>query len=111
MLKLNAKAFVDPAGYFEEEERPSAIRRYLKQLYDESHNFQMYKGKGLHKNIPSIALLTSNLDRIVWNSGSAKFKEYTTKFVRRFVGTYDGVLRIFPGAPLPTNFDHVTRPW
>lgn len=113
VIKFNAKAFIDPVGYFEEEESPKAIRRYIKQLFDETHDFQMHKGTSaaMHRNVATVTALTSYLDRIVWASGSAKFKDYTRRFVRRFVGTYNGVLRVFPGAPLPTNFDHVTRPW
>ena len=113
VIKLSANAFVDPAGYFEEEENPTAIRRYMKQLHDEIHNFQIHKDKAaaIRRNVPTTATVTSYLDRIVWGSGSTKFKHYSTRFVRRFVATYTGVLRMFPGAPLPTNFDHVTRPW
>ncbi|XP_068758556.1 VWFA and cache domain-containing protein 1-like [Montipora capricornis] len=112
-VKLSAKAFVDPAEYFEEQDRLEAVRLYSKQLLGETQSVRIREGEvyAMKQNMPIVAILTSYFDRMVWGSGSAKFKRYTARFVRRFVGTYNGVLRVFPAAPLPTNFDHLTRPW
>lgn len=112
-VKFSAKAFVNPAEYFEEDERLEAVRLYSKQLFEETQSGGNHEGqkRPIHRNMPMVAILTSYFDRMVWGAGSQKFKGYTIRFVRRYVGTYSGVLRVFPPAPLPTTFDHVTRPW
>lgn len=112
-VKFSAKAFVNPADYFEEQERLEAVRLYSKQLFQETRpgGTQDSQEPPIDRNMPIVAILTSYFDRMVWGSGSEKFKRFTTRFVRRYVGTYSGVLRVFPAAPLPTTFDHTTRPW
>ncbi|XP_074608634.1 VWFA and cache domain-containing protein 1-like isoform X2 [Acropora palmata] len=112
-VKFSAKAFVNPADYFAEQERLEAVRLYSKQLFQETRPGGTHDGQEppIDRNMPIVAILTSYFDRMVWGSGSEKFKRFTTRFVRRYVGTYSGVLRVFPAAPLPTTFDHTTRPW
>ena len=112
-VKFSPKAFVNPADYFGEQERLEAVRLYSKQLFEETRPGGTHDGQEppIHRNMPIVAILTSYFDRMVWGSGSEKFKRFTRRFVRRYVGTYSGVLRVFPPAPLPTTFDHTTRPW
>lgn len=107
VVKFSAKAFIDPANYLEVAENATAVREYVREL--RSFLYLHKAGDKFDVNQIMTAVLTSRVDE-AWLSRENQDK-YLRKFVRRYIGTYNGVLRLFPGAPLPPNFDHTTRSW
>lgn len=107
VIKFSKKALQDPSKYLEVEDNPKAVKEYVEQLIGRvrhSEESEVFTEEAL-----VTALLTSLMDE-TWLKPDNR-KEHLTRFVRRYIGTYNGVLRLFPGAPLPTNFDHTSRPW
>ena len=107
MIKFSAKAFGDPSGYLEAADSADAIREYINEIKDTVYHAVDSDVFPLDSIITT--MLTSLVDE-TWLSRDNQ-KQYLKKFVRRYIGTYNGVLRMFPGAPLPANFDHTSRPW
>ena len=107
MIKFSTKAFEDPSAYLEAEDSAKAIKEYVEQMIGRA--FHSEDSEVFAEDAVVTAMLTSLLDE-TWFT-AVNQKEYLRKFVRRYIGTYNGVLRLFPGAPLPTNFDHISRPW
>ena len=107
VVKFSAMAFIDPANYIEVAENATAVREYVREL--RSFLYLHKAGDKFDVNKIMTAVLTSRADE-AWLSRENQDK-YLRKFVRRYIGTYNGVLRLFPGAPLPPNFDHTTRSW
>lgn len=107
VIKFSTKAFEDPPGYLDAEESAKAIKHYSEQM--KGRAYQSEESDVFSEDAVVSAMLTSLVDE-TWFS-AVNQKEYLRKFVRRYIGTYNGVLRLFPGAPLPSNFDHISRPW
>ena len=107
VVKFSTKALQNPSKYLEDEDSAKAVKEYLEQLRGRAHHSE--ESEVFTEDAVVTAMLTSFMDE-TWFSSVNK-KESLRKFVRRYIGTYNGVLRLFPGAPLPTNFDHVSRPW
>lgn len=104
VIKFSTRALQDPSKYLEKEDSPEVVREYVEELigrFRHSEHSEAFTEEAL-----VTVTLTSLMDETWFNQN-----EYLTRFVRRYIGTYNGVLRLFPGAPLPTNFDHVSRPW
>ena len=107
VIKFTAKAFKEPANYLEAADNATAVRDYVRELH--SFLYLHKAGDKFDVNPIMTAVLTSLLDE-TWLSRRNQDINLR-KFVRRYIGTYNGVLRMFPGAPLPPNFDHTTRSW
>lgn len=107
VIKFSTKALQNPAKYLEVEESSQAVKEYVKQLKGRAHFSE--QNEVFDEDTVVTALLTSVMDE-TWFT-AVNQREHLAKFVRRYIGTYNGVLRLFPGAPLPTNFDHISRPW
>lgn len=107
MIKFSVKAFEDPPAFLEGEENAKAIKHYVNQMRGRAYHSE--ESSAFSDEAVVTAMLTSLVDE-TWFATVNK-KEFLRKFVRRYIGTYNGVLRMFPGAPLPTNFDHISRPW
>ena len=107
VIKFSSKALEDPAKYLEVEESAQAIKEYVEQLIGRAHFSE--ESEVFDEDAVVTAILTSLMDE-TWFT-AVNQRDYLRKFVRRYIGTYNGVLRLFPGAPLPTKFDHISRPW
>ena len=107
VIKFSTRALEDPSKYLEDEDNPKAVKEYVEELI----------GRVFHSETNAIfdttAIVTATLTSIMDQTwlDSENQREHLTRFVRRYIGTYNGVLRLFPGAPLPTNFYHVSRSW
>ena len=107
MIKFSSKAFKDASKYLEDEESAKAVEVYVGEMIGRARYSE--ESEVFTEDAVQTAILTSLIDETWLNR--VHQKESLRKFVRRYIGTYNGVLRLFPGAPLPTNFDHIFRPW
>ena len=107
VIKFSTRALQKPSKYLEDEDSPKAVKEYVRELMGRFHRAE--ETKIFNEEAIVTALLTSAVDK-TWLE-SENHMNHLTRFVRRYIGTYNGVLRLFPGAPLPTNFDHASRPW
>ena len=107
VIKFSPKALGNPSKYLEDEESAKAVKEYAGQLIGRAYYSE--ESEVFNEDAVVTAILTSLMDE-TWFTRLNQ-EEYFKRFVRRYIGTYNGVLRLFPGAPLPTNFDHISRPW
>ncbi|KAK3737749.1 hypothetical protein QZH41_017207, partial [Actinostola sp. cb2023] len=102
VVQFSAKAFRTPSEYLDVDEKPANITQYLNYI---NHG----KGPNMFQSgIAGTARMVGFLDRLWIHTG---YQEYFTQIPRRFFGTFNGVLRFFPGEPLPSTYDHSNRHW
>ena len=54
VIQLSAKAFRDPSGYFEDDESPTAVRSYAKQLLNGINERAPVSDSVLNEKIPKV---------------------------------------------------------
>ncbi|EDO26777.1 predicted protein, partial [Nematostella vectensis] len=102
VVKFSAKAFLNPPEYLDVEENPTLIEKYMNHA-NQGHQETMFL-----PGIVQTAKLSKGLVNY-WIHG--EHKQYLSQIPRRFFGSANGVLRFFPGEPLPRNYDHCSRHW
>lgn len=100
-VKFSPKAFSDPSEYLDSDETSTKINTYIKEL-------QAKHSKTFLPGIAETAKIGVSLEKLWVHS---HHKKCLAQIPRRFFGTISGVLKFFPGEPLPQSYDHSNRHW
>ncbi|XP_031568656.1 VWFA and cache domain-containing protein 1-like [Actinia tenebrosa] len=100
-IKFSPRAFNDPSEYLDSEETPSKITSYMNDLIHKHR-------KTFPSGIAETAKIGVSLEKLWVHS---HHKKCLAQIPRRFFGTINGVLKFFPGEPLPQSYDHSNRHW
>ncbi|XP_069121602.1 VWFA and cache domain-containing protein 1-like isoform X2 [Argopecten irradians] len=98
---LTPGAFRDPVKYINTEETTSIIQSYESFLRGSTT-----VNPGFKDSVLDSVALTYQAETI-WKRST----DQAELVVWRYIGTTDGVMRLYPGAQLPKNYDHTRRPW
>eukprot|EP00105_Crassostrea_gigas_P036424 XP_019920572.1 PREDICTED: VWFA and cache domain-containing protein 1-like [Crassostrea gigas] len=82
-VSLTPAAFIDPEMYWENDDNP-----------------------GLRPSILDSVFITHFAEELWLN-----FHQHSSDTIWRYIGTIDGVLRVYPGIQIPDHYDHSQRPW
>uniref|UniRef100_A0ABM0MXQ2 VWFA and cache domain-containing protein 1-like n=1 Tax=Saccoglossus kowalevskii TaxID=10224 RepID=A0ABM0MXQ2_SACKO len=103
-VKFGPEAFLDPAQYLEIEEQEYIVNSYSNYMNDNTGTAVNHFFKD---GIKDTVVGTHVVDDI-WVNDVSGIELYT---LLRYIGTYDGVFRMYPGVKLKKKYDPTTRPW
>ncbi|XP_063407199.1 VWFA and cache domain-containing protein 1-like [Mytilus trossulus] len=102
VVMLTPGAFLEPFNYLDVEETKAMITKYEDFLTGKN----VLNNPGLKESILNSVSSTYPAESI-WKSS----RELSEFVVWRYIGTADGVMRLYPGVELPKNYDHTRRAW
>ncbi|XP_076082495.1 VWFA and cache domain-containing protein 1-like isoform X1 [Mytilus galloprovincialis] len=102
VVMLTPGAFLEPFNYLDVDETKAMITKYEDFLTGKN----VLNNPGLKESILNSVSSTYPAESI-WKS-SEELSEFV---VWRYIGTADGVMRLYPGVELPKNYDHTRRAW
>ncbi|XP_021351428.1 VWFA and cache domain-containing protein 1-like isoform X1 [Mizuhopecten yessoensis] len=98
---LTPGAFKDPINYLNTEETKAIVTVYENFLRGTTTT-----NPGLKDSVTNSVTLTYQAEQM-WKAN----QEQEQLVLWRYIGTTDGIMRLYPGAQLPKNYDHTRRPW
>ncbi|XP_033726771.1 VWFA and cache domain-containing protein 1-like [Pecten maximus] len=101
VVMLTPGAFKDPVNYLNTYETRQMIENYESFLRGTTS-----LNPGLRDSVINTVTLTYQAEQM-WKTN----QQQEELVVWRYIGTTDGVMRLYPGAQLPKNYDHTRRPW
>ncbi|VDI58540.1 Hypothetical predicted protein [Mytilus galloprovincialis] len=102
VVMLTPGAFLEPFDYLDVDETKAMITKYEDFLTGKN----VQNNPGLKESILNSVSSTYPVESI-WKSS----RELSEFVVWRYIGTADGVMRLYPGVELPKNYDHTRRAW
>ncbi|CAC5388604.1 unnamed protein product [Mytilus coruscus] len=102
VVMLTPGAFLEPFNYLDVDETKVMISKYEDFLTGKN----VLNNPGLKESILNSVSSTYPAENI-WRTS----RELSEFVVWRYIGTADGVMRLYPGVELPKNYDHTRRAW
>ncbi|XP_006816303.1 VWFA and cache domain-containing protein 1-like, partial [Saccoglossus kowalevskii] len=104
-VKFSPDAFRDPKYYISNEEDINIVQLYTQYMNDITGHIP----SDLFKESVRAAVVATAITEEIWkNASQYDSRQFITAY---FIGTDNGVFRIFPGQQLGNSYDHATRPW
>ncbi|XP_053377482.1 VWFA and cache domain-containing protein 1-like isoform X2 [Mercenaria mercenaria] len=100
-VMITAGGFINPSLYLETEETDHETEKYTNFITGKTGQNPGFK--------PSIinSVTASYKAEEIWRNNPEAGK----MVIWRYIGTTDGVMRMYPAVQLPKNYDHTRRPW
>ncbi|XP_078487608.1 VWFA and cache domain-containing protein 1-like [Ciona intestinalis] len=104
-VMLSPRAYQHPSQYLSKSETAADVTSLKNYMLGTGPNTANVKN-----SIRNVVYATSKLEQL-WTEISGASQELQREILWRYIGTKEGVFRMYPGTELPKNFDPVVRPW
>ncbi|XP_006817010.2 VWFA and cache domain-containing protein 1-like, partial [Saccoglossus kowalevskii] len=104
-VKFSPNAFIEPKKYASGKETSALVEHYTEYMNDVT---EIITSNVLKENIRDTVVATAKIEDIWKEASRSEANQYIAAY---FMGTDNGVFRLYPGERLDVHYDHTTRPW